>query len=29
LEVEQSRQQQEQHKETKPGEQARLTPMHK
>lgn len=27
LEVEQSRQQQEQHKEAKPGEQARLTPM--
>jgi hypothetical protein len=28
LEVEQSRQQQEQRKETKPGEQARLTPVH-
>jgi hypothetical protein len=29
LEVEQSRQQQEQHKETKPGEQARLAPVQK
>jgi hypothetical protein len=28
LEVEQSRQQQEQHKEAKPGEQARLAPAH-
>jgi hypothetical protein len=29
LEVEQSRQQQEQRKEAKPGEQAQLAPMHK